>query len=79
MKLNKIFSKNKMPILTEKEILINDLNRIQRQIYQVNLLFNLADDPELIDSYIYELKSLRNQYNFLLASYRENEKKQLIV
>lgn len=75
-KKKSLFSKSAPEQLSEKEILISDLKRIQRQIHQVNLLFNLADDPQLIESYIYELNGLQKQYDFLLSTYRKNQKEQ---
>lgn len=76
MKISGLFFKPTDNQMSKREILIQDLGRVKRQIHQVDILFNLADDPELIDSYIYELNSLRKQYNFLIATYRENERKQ---
>lgn len=76
MKFKNPFSRTE-PQPTEKEILTQDLKKIQRQIHQVNLLYNLTDDPELIDCYIYELQSLQKQYNFLLYTYKQSEKEKI--
>ena len=57
----------------EKEALAEGLARTRVQINQAYLCFNSADDPDLIESYVYEINSLQARYNYLLRRVKELE------
>lgn len=57
----------------EKKTLAEGLAQTKLQINQAYLCFNSADDPDLIDSYVYEINALQARYNYLLRRMKELE------
>ncbi|MEA4813832.1 MAG: DUF2508 family protein [Oscillospiraceae bacterium] len=47
------------------------LEETKQQIARVYGWFNYADDPDLIDSYVYEINALRARYNYLLRRVKD--------
>lgn len=47
------------------------LREIQSQINTITALYNLTDDPQLVESYIYELKALNIRYNHYIHQLKE--------
>ena len=56
---------------SELDELLHSLSRTQREIDQAYNRFNFASDPDLIDSYIYEISALQCRYNYLLRRVKE--------
>jgi hypothetical protein len=50
----------------EMRELRSSLEETKQQIARVYGWFDCADDPDLIDSYVYEINALRSRYNYLL-------------
>jgi hypothetical protein len=46
----------------KSEIILKRLDEIQQEIYVVENKFNFTTDPILLESYIYELKSLNIKF-----------------
>jgi hypothetical protein len=57
----------------ERKDLWEGLTRTRVQINQAYLCFNSADDPDLIESYVYEINALQARYNYLLRRAKELE------
>ena len=49
-----------------REILEESLEHTRAAIAQAYAGFNAADDPELVESYVYEIQALRARYSSLL-------------
>lgn len=56
---------------SELDELLHSLSRTQREIEQAYNRFNFASDPDLIDSYVYEISALQCRYNYLLRRVKE--------
>ena len=46
--------------------LLQSLDRTRCEIEQAYNHFNFASDPDLVESYVYEITSLQCRYNYLL-------------
>ena len=57
----------------ERAALADGLSRTRVEINQAYLRFNSADDPDLIESYVYEINALEARYNYLLRRVKELE------
>lgn len=56
---------------SELDELLHSLSRTQREIEQAYNRFNFTSDPDLIDSYVYEISALQCRYNYLLRRVKE--------
>ena len=66
-----VLFKKQEPTDTELNDLLHSLSRTQREIEQAYNRFNFASDPDLVESYVYEINSLQCRYNYLLRRVKE--------
>lgn len=57
----------------ERRVLLEGLSRTRVQLAQAYASFNAVSDPELIDSYSYEILALRARYGYLLRQIKGEE------
>lgn len=55
----------------ERQQLTESLNRTKVLIHQAYAGFNSAVDPDLIESYVYEISALQSRYSYLLRKVKE--------
>lgn len=65
--------KGKSPQEQERRTLLEGLERTQVQLNQAFACFNQESDPDLIESYVFEINALRSRYSYLLRRVRELE------
>ena len=63
--------KKKDPACQVREQLEREIERLQQSLETVNSNFDNVSDPDLVDSYIYELNALSFRYKYLLRQMRE--------
>lgn len=51
--------------------LLCSLSGTRQEIAQAYNRFNFASDPDLVESYVYEINSLQCRYNYLLRRVKE--------
>lgn len=68
MKKNKETEKNK-----EQREIIEELENLKTKIDFNEAMFNLTSENDLVDAIIYEQKSLRSKYSYLLKLAKEKE------
>ena len=56
---------------TEKNAVIDELERLKNQMIKQEQLFNLADSSELIEAAIFEQKAIEARYALLLKEAKE--------
>ena len=61
------------PEQEERQALLEGLERTKILIHQAYACFNRADDPDLIESYVFEINALQSRYSYLLKRVRELE------
>lgn len=66
------------PDRQESRTLREGLLRTQQQINQAYACFNQVSDPDLIESYVFEIKALQCRYTYLLRRIRELESAPLL-
>ncbi len=54
-----------------REQLLESLARTRLQIHQAYAAFNSAGDPDLIESYVFEINALQSRYSYLLRRVKE--------
>ncbi|WHH57106.1 YaaL family protein [Petroclostridium sp. X23] len=69
--VNGLFANKKPPINAEPKNreemeLLNSLHEAKKQLDIANMNFEFAQDNELIDSFIYEIKAAETRYQYLL-------------
>lgn len=57
----------------EQQELLDSLRRAQRDLSHAYIAFNDAVDPELVESCIYEIRSLQARINYLLRRMKSSE------
>jgi hypothetical protein len=57
--------------MEEKEFIVESIRKVTESLDQAYNNFNLITDPELIDSCIYELKSMQLKYRYLIQQAKE--------
>ena len=57
----------------ERRDLMNALSSTQALIHQAYGGFNTTSDGDLIESYVFEINSLRARYNYLIRRFKELE------
>lgn len=55
----------------ERQELLEGLDRTKVQLHQAYACFNRASDPDLIESYVFEINALQRRYSYLLRKVRE--------
>ncbi len=68
--------KGESPLEQERRALLEGLERTRLQINQAFSCFNQERDPDLIESYVFEINALRSRYSYLLRRVRELEKQE---
>ncbi len=68
----KIFSKK---IESKYGSLVSDIEKIKVALDSAYSNFENVSDPDLIDSYIYEVNAMQKRYKFLLRQAKEIDKK----
>lgn len=70
----RIFSHRKNPqaaLREERKELLEGLERTKVLIGQAYSCFNGASDPDLIESYVFEINALQRRYSYLLRRVRQ--------
>ena len=57
----------------ERQELLDGLAQTRVQINQAYACFNRESDPDLIESYVFEINALQSRYSYLLRRVRELE------
>lgn len=57
----------------ERQTLLDGMVETRRKISDAYSGFNNTHDPDLIESYVYEINSLQSRYSYLLRRVRELE------
>lgn len=73
----KLFSfrkKEESPALQERRQILEALAQTRVLINQAYACFNGSSDPDLIESYVYEINALQSRYSYLLRRVREMER-----
>ncbi len=63
--------KQKDPLCQVREQLKKEIDALQQSLETANSNFDNVSDPDLVDSYIYELNALSFRYKYLLRQIRE--------
>ena len=61
------------PQQQERQALLDGLERTKTLIHQAYACFNRESDPDLIESYVFEINALQSRYSYLLKRVRELE------
>lgn len=61
------------PEQQERQTLLEGLNKTRELIDQAYACFNQESDPDLIESYVFEINALQSRYSYLLRRIREME------
>ena len=59
------------PEQQERQTLLEGLDRTRELINQAYACFNRESDPDLIESYVFEINALQSRYSYLLRRVRE--------
>ncbi len=65
------------PKQQERQELLEGLDRTKVLINQAYSCFNRESDPDLIESYVFEINALQSRYSYLLRRVRELEVEQM--
>ncbi len=57
----------------EHEALLESLRHTRGEIHRAYAGFNATSDPDLIESYVFEIKALQARYSYLLRRVKEWE------
>lgn len=63
----------KNPVIRAREDLIKEIEDLKQALETTNSNFENTCDPDLIDSYIYEMNAISFRYRYLLRQMREME------
>lgn len=66
------------PEQEERQELLEGLNKTRALIDQAYACFNRESDPDLIESYVFEINALQSRYSYLLRRVREMEQKPVL-
>lgn len=61
------------PEQEERRALLEGLERTKVLLHQAYACFNRESDPDLIESYVFEINALQSRYSYLLKRVRELE------
>ena len=62
------------PMQQERRELLEGLDQTKVLINQAYCCFNRESDPDLIESYVFEINALQSRYSYLLRRVREIER-----
>lgn len=63
--------KERDPLYQIREQLRREIEELQQSLETANSNFDNVSDPDLVDSYIYEMNALSFRYKYLLRQMRE--------
>lgn len=63
----------KVPVTKAREQLIKEIEDLKQALETANSNFENVSDPDLIDSYIYEINAISFRYRYLLKQMRKME------
>lgn len=63
--------KEETPLERERRTLLEGLEQTRVQLNQARACFNQERDPDLIESYVFEINALRSRYSYFLRRVRE--------
>lgn len=66
------------PEQQERQELLEGLDRTKVLINQAYSCFNRESDPDLIESYVFEINALQSRYSYLLRRVREIERESVL-
>ena len=66
------------PEQEERQALLDGLERTRILINQAYSCFNQECDPDLIESYVFEINALQSRYSYLLRRVRELEEPETV-
>jgi hypothetical protein len=69
--------KGDSPEQLERQALLEGLRRTHTLIDQAYACFNRESDPDLIESYVFEINALQSRYSYLLRRVRSLEPTQV--
>ena len=64
------------PYQEEKQALLEGMERTRVEINQAYAGFNQQSDPDLVESYVYAINSLRSRYSYLVRRMKELESRE---
>ena len=67
------FRKKEDPAQQERQQLLEGLAQTRVLLNQAYACFNRESDPDLIESYVFEINALQSRYSYLLRRVREVE------
>ncbi|MBQ3135128.1 MAG: YaaL family protein [Oscillospiraceae bacterium] len=67
------FGRRPRPQSTERQELLESLAATRMQINQAYSGFDTARDPDLVESFVYEINALQSRYSYLLRRIKELE------
>ena len=67
------FGRRPEPKPSERQDLLESLAATRVQINQAYSGFDTAQDPELVESFVYEINALQSRYSYLLRRIKELE------
>ncbi len=67
------FGRRPDPHPSERQELLQSLSATRVQINQAYRGFDTARDPELVESFVYEINALQSRYSYLLRRIKELE------
>lgn len=73
-----LWKKTDSPEQQERRELLEELTKTRRLIDQAYACFNQESDPDLIESYVFEIKALQSRYSYLLRRVRQMEQEPVL-
>lgn len=67
----KVLSLKKREVTAEAQALREGLTKTRQLINQAYSNFNSTGDPDLIESYVFEINALQARYSYLLRRFKE--------
>lgn len=64
------------PAGEERRELLEVMARTRVEINQAYACFNQQSDPDLVDSFVYEINALRSRYSYLVRRMKELERRE---
>lgn len=52
--------------------LLEDIDRVSRQLEHIRQVYDMTSEPELVDALIYEEKAMRSRFSYLIRIAKEN-------
>lgn len=68
----RLFQKTEVPENSFRKQLFDDIEYVEKRLGQIQDCFDMTDEPELVESLIYEELSLKARYAYLLRIAKQN-------